>query len=126
MENLKARELRIGNIISRKGWLPTDNKFYETIVSHNDITACFISPETFKPIPLTEDIILKCGFSNAKQINKRYFKHDKISGGIYLGANYANYKYTNIIIDIVSLHQLQNLYFVLTNEELTILSNESL
>ena len=120
---MKASDLRIGNWI--EVFYGSGNKLYQQVdfISENLIECkpnlnIYGNTINYKPIPLTEEWLLKLGFSNLKQPNKRYFKHGKISGGLFLGANYCNYKYTNIIIDITSVHQLQNLYFAITGEEL--------
>ncbi len=106
---MKANELRIGNLVTDSIGIVEIGK--NAKIEFSDI---------YNPIKLTEDILLKCGFSNGKQINKKYFKHIGIPGGIFLGNNYANYKYTNIIIEINSLHQVQNFYFALTGNELNV------
>ena len=52
---IKANELRIGNlVINAKG--------ENIIVDNITIGICFGLPKTYKPIPLTEEILLKCGF----------------------------------------------------------------
>ena len=84
--------------------------------------------EAFQPIPLTEEIILKCSFSmkygtdpqeqnalkvfSLKNLEILKFELDKFfffSTG--KGLIHTNIKY---------LHQLQNLYFALTGQELEI------
>lgn len=75
-----------------------------------------------KPIQLTEEILVQCGFEknfewtysiSIKGTNKLvYYVGEK---GWSIGfKNYSDYSNLNY------LHQLQNLYFVLKNEELTI------
>lgn len=71
-----------------------------------------------KPIPLTEDILLICGFER--------FEFDNGQPNQYRLKNRLIVIRDNIFIDygsnvkIYSLHQLQNLIHALTNEELTI------
>lgn len=116
--SVNAKDLRIGNIINNyyKGYEVVSIGLLNHLEQFNPDT----HQQIYQPIPLTEDILLKCGFDNTKQSNKNYFKHPKISGGIFLGSNYSIYKYTNIIIELNWLHKLQNLYFALTGEELTV------
>ena len=63
------------------------------------------------PIPLTEEILLKCGFKIRKD-GKLY--HDTLS--LYEADFIFNIK-SGII---KNLHQLQNLYFALTGQELEV------
>ncbi len=126
---IQANELRIGNNILLLGevctiecisnlpkrkemyWIKT-KEFIDTKIIH------------FKPIPLTEEILLKCetrfnGIRHRAEIwiqgecfefivDKDKF-HLEFTGGE--GVSYSK--------PIYFLHQLQNLYFALTNEELT-------
>ena len=69
----------------------------------------------FEPIPLTEEILLKCGFE---------YDGDGIYGvdNVYYDFYFSK---TGVVVrglnnKIYHLHQLQNLYFALTGEELTI------
>ena len=85
----------------------------------------FVSQE-IKPIPLTEDWLLKFGFNGSKEefmfgnnnTHRLTFVND-ISGWqhriVSLSGNTAIYDAT-----IKHVHQMQNLYFALTGEELTI------
>lgn len=68
-----------------------------------------------EPIPLTEEILLKCGFEKVREYlhidNEIVIQKD--ANGYYSHINSGN-------IYINSLHQLQNLYFALTGEELQV------
>lgn len=82
----------------------------------------------WKPIHLTEEILLKCGFElDSKKVywqmkgcdlfleimqSKEWFSHK------HIGFNLSHRGVT--LIEINHLHQLQNLYFALTGEELEI------
>jgi hypothetical protein len=74
--------------------------------------------EEIEPIPITEDVLLEYGFKK----NERYC-YVNISSDLELmniGNKYFRACYSSAIIDpnIIYLHQLQNLYFALTNQEL--------
>lgn len=107
---IKANELRIGNLVNRQG--------SELIVNGCDIK--WFQEDSYnglEPIPLTEEILLKCGFKLAIDENI-YTLHDTIE---LTQTDYGNsfYFMGNFIkSDIKHLHQLQNLYFALTGEEL--------
>lgn len=72
--------------------------------------------EDIQPIPLTPEILLKCG---ARQLPHGYFigklkftyEHNELS-------EFVRFHYSGKIAYIQYLHQLQNLYFALTNTEL--------
>ena len=101
---MKAEELRMGNYIlyQKEHIIPCD------LI---DIELCEIDRD---PIPLTEEILLKCGFVKGKMSNVFYLGDFEI-----LLPTYFKYKDAHLI-KIKHLHQLQNLYFALTGEELII------
>lgn len=86
-----------------------DNEYKDTISQYN----CFIDP-----IPLTEDILLKCGFYVDKT-KAHIVAFD--NGGIF-GMNRINetFEFTSYATPILHLHELQNLYFAVTKKELQI------
>lgn len=112
---IQANELRIGNKI-----LYTHPEYESLIntVTVEDIEQCLIDNCGFNkihaPILLTEDILLKCGFNwigLGGMIKDNYFiRHEGcltmcMKSGVLLTA----------------VHQLQNLYFALTKQELEII-----
>lgn len=120
---MDAKELRIGN------WLYSNLTMQQFQVISEDIHEIFIDPHTTEPIPLTEEWLLKLGFAHkptnyserqAYDIgdNDRYFKVKQV-GDIY--NNWYFYRWEWVITsNIRYVHQLQNLYFALTGEELPI------
>lgn len=76
----------------------------------------------FTPIPLTEEILLKCGFEYVKEImayaceKHCYFF---IENGLIEFHPFCTND-SDCFLRIKHLHQLQNLYFALANEELSI------
>lgn len=139
---MEAKELRIGNYILNYEaepevsiyWkveeiqrLSNDKALNQTLgVTYRKGSCWTCDPE---PIPLTEEWLVKFGFVKDK-------KHDnccdlELENNFYLqGVGYgkSNIKYEVILTDsndneltlVKHVHQLQNLYFALTNEELTI------
>jgi hypothetical protein len=81
-----------------------------------------------KPIPLDEEWLLKFGFYKCSY-DFLFWEHPKLKSVDFAGINWADedfpeYQFLNVsinenIIQINYIHELQNLYFVLTNEELT-------
>jgi hypothetical protein len=118
---MKAQELRIGNLVSFYGTkdfitvINTDDKDFEFI---NTTSYSNISLEDLKPIPLTEEILLTCGFEkdedNIFKISKSIYLLD--SGFIQIALGYAPI----INIKCKYVHQLQNFYYSLYEQELNI------
>ncbi len=128
---MKAKELRIGNLVQFEGEFHTIASIGsdETIrlrcedsthrnYCHGTI-GCY-GMYSIDPIPLTEEWLLKFGFIS-NPYEDRYEKGlihvecDKTKGATYL--------WINNMPHIKHIHQLQNLYFAITGEELTIGGN---
>jgi hypothetical protein len=130
---LRANELRIGNLVNineetridNTNELPLINPLFKIeridedgeIIIYSEINNLHIhcDLESIQPIPLTEEWLLKFGFEKKKDV---YF----IKRGIRLYPIRDLYYRGEFPIkrDIIFIHQLQNLYFALMGEELTI------
>ena len=141
---IKANELRIGNWVSvdgksiqvesinedginqeiSSGWYGSwdteyEGRFYDW---HKD------ESRTVQPIPITEDILIKCGFEEIDGDKMfPYFQKritmvlDEYKFDISTrGDNEWRWIEGNVNVPFCYLHQLQNLYFSLTGEELKI------
>ena len=120
--NINFKELRLDNYIC------INNNLHPCRVK--EITMSSVVVESIKenyseptinsmnPIPLTEEWLLKFGFYKSET-----FKNSFIKKGvdIYIQDTAFWYDLLNNSIEIKSVHQLQNLFFALTNEELTIM-----
>lgn len=84
-----------------------ENKYYESY-------AQFI--KFINPIPLTEEWLVKFGFNNKG--NKYTIDNSRIICHLKIDIKVSGSKYR--LNHIKNVHQLQNLYFALTGEELTI------
>lgn len=123
---MQAQELRIGNYV----YLKSKNKIY-LISSGYDIDIGTDS-EDFDPISLTEDILLKCGFvvfdagiSKKFHIGINPIAHDYLFTLLWQkdinNEQLEGYPFfLNGFFTIKYLHQLQNLIFTLTGQELNI------
>ena len=128
---MKANELRIGNWVKYldeyKGLRP-DRLGKQILITADDINFLWeAEPEYIEPIPLTEEWLLKFGFEKHHQ--SFYDKTLCVQEVEYLWF-YNIYPLENSIIPLVNMsaqatghyikyvHQLQNLYFALTGEEL--------
>jgi hypothetical protein len=111
---MKANEFRIGNIVYVKGEVDelngiADNDYYSTDYGHG------VWDDDIEPIPLTEGWLLKLGF-------------EKLRDNLFVLNELLEFNANVICIDegrgliplnhIKHIHQLQNLYFALTGEEL--------
>ena len=130
---LSATELRIGNLVGIASSL-NFNIGKVTLISNNRIlleNKISNKNHKFIPIELTEEWLLRFGFEKAKHSHgydcyiKDGFDFDIVSHGRYwVLAIYTDESCTDSLYfahgRFEYVHQLQNLYFALTGEELTI------
>jgi hypothetical protein len=111
---MEAKELRIGNYVY-------DNyrEVYKLIVKSDFLNLDYrIEFDILKPIPLTEEILFKCGFEEDGQLfHNQIALYKNGVGGFNYNVNY--FEHENLE-EIEHLHQLQNLYCALTGTELEI------
>lgn len=130
---MKANELRLGNWVMGIGYMRVtelktelDNNF---ITASNKDVVYMDEEDSFQPIELTEEVLLKIGFVKENEINRMYNNRCVVS--YYIGNFYKElvievrrengfYKNNMVHYDIKYLHQLQNAYYLLTNEELEV------
>lgn len=112
---MKVAELRSGNWIT---FLDYPIKVGpKEIVGLSQIEAGGIHSDEMEPIPLTPEILEMAGFEVPDGYNDTVLYKDGIMIDFHLG----EYKLReNNRIKLKYLHQLQNLYFALTGEELEI------
>ena len=117
---METKELRIGNYVQSKSG-KTIYKITEISEHHLNLsngTDVFSNHgcEVY-PITLTIELLLKCGF----MWNDELLEFDGHDFRMYFKNWYIIYNQINSIkIKCIYLHQLQNLYFTLIGEELTI------
>lgn len=129
---MNANELRFGNYIYSLGQQSNDKgQFlkwvnYEVKVDLETLKNIFIENEDFKysPIPLTEEWMLRFGFEKSFTESGRLISYkNEIWLNFYkentfeIGGMIPNIP-INKPVKIKYVHQLQNLYFALTGEEL--------
>lgn len=124
---IHKQELRLGNMVMDK----ISGEWMEVFEISENITAHVINREKYPlpdgwqmaPIPLSEDILEKSGFEpyNDDGLWRCIGWESFTLQNRYLSDAGFNAKLWNedIMPVITSLHQLQNLYFALTGEELT-------
>ena len=121
---MKVNELRVGN------WFMGYHDPFKWILEHFDLLKQADLDEIIKePIPLSEDILLKCGFEMELSISTPTFickqRRDLIVQslpeiGSYIFRIKAGMGYPTFVRYVDYLHQLQNLFFAITGEELEV------
>jgi hypothetical protein len=128
---MEVKELRIGNyfIYNTDGCFPNNPEWESNTITvvrqikedgvgitHLKTTGIMVGGlELIKPIPLTEEWLIKFGF---KKINGCGYRKPNFKGSIW--TNPGTWRFNNFMVDVKHVHQLQNLYFALTKKELTI------
>lgn len=138
---IKANELRIGNIIEVEGEYITLSNLKENhfcwVIKVTEQGQKIYNPylpytdDRVKPTPLTEELLLKCGakylgFIDEFEDVKEYCLGNGITIDWHIHSDECSVFYNNSCVSYyddneIKLHQLQNLYFALTGEELEII-----
>jgi hypothetical protein len=111
---IKATELRIGNLILFDGKITHANSRNIAYINNSNRLKNRDSI-AFEPVKFTEEWLKKAGYK--KQNGYGYSNHN-IYGLILKNDTGFEFHYYGIIIRIDFVHELQNLYFALTGEEL--------
>jgi hypothetical protein len=117
---MKANELRIGNTIN---YVTLNNVKLVTVdaslIMELEPDSGAGSNRLYKPIPLTEEWLLKFGFEKVSGWD--YYK-GWIKDYVELECDCYGFDYVNNIDkEVKHVHQLQNLYFALTGKELELI-----
>jgi len=139
MSNI-AKELRIGNLVDLGNRIAKiiEIGHLSCVVADLEETQDTIEDyERIKPIPLTEEWLYKFGFADIDKHDHDYNTYTDSNHDYYLQSDVRRKdgKYTILdnsfddlrdftMIDISYVHQLQNMYFALTGEELTLNKNK--
>ena len=124
---MKANELRLKNLILHDGVAKEVIALADEDIVVKDFAG---KPDSFEPIELTEEWLVKFGFRpestwnkdemsfNISLNNKNAISINPYDCSFCVGAN--EWTEWTFPMDIFYVHQLQNLYFALTGEELTL------
>lgn len=123
---MQSSELRIGNYVNSKN----DGIIKITNISENSVAVsenhCYnhIPIHLIKPVKINKEWLLNHGFKK----HETYSLIDIKTGSLELMNIFEMYfrpyfKGKSINVDIEHVHQIQNLYFALTGEELTLKTN---
>lgn len=125
---MEAKELKLGNYVQEHSVRVEVNKqFFARLIKYpNEIN-------DYQPIPLTEEWLKKFGFEYYVEVDQwlhvkgidrfsdceiNYYKKSLTS--VYKWIDEKGYYIFDLKLKIKHVHQLQNLYFALTGDELTI------
>ena len=112
---MKKNEVRHGNLVIYGD--------YQTTIDEKDIIHFVWFSDKYEPIPLTDEWLLKFGLEKLDidlyKIDNEYFILF-FSETYYIADEDWQNKKRIIGKGLIYVHQLQNLYFALTGEELTI------
>lgn len=117
---IEAKDLRIGNLVN-KSLRSGNGRTIIDKIGPQDIVRCYenISHFIYTGIPITEEWLLKFGFHMSYGLTGKVFRL-----GLYFIIGYDGIYYIELgkgmNIEIKYVHQLQNLYFALTQTELII------
>ncbi|HET6255847.1 MAG TPA: hypothetical protein VFE32_17350 [Puia sp.] len=138
---INGRELRIGNIATVANLTGSVTSLTVCEDGDADITMSFspgydYSPEQLDPVPLSEEWLEKIGFETVEEnwepsvgdaVGKLFYNNMSVirqrdTGKFHLlldgGPDEHEYGFAGI--ELKAVHQLQNLYFALTGEELPV------
>ena len=127
---MEAKELRIGNYVRSKTCGVLKVEQIENFTSINDVNGKFLDLDYWTnscvPIPLDCELLVLFGFEYAGNLfDCNLYKKDKYVVSVIKGEfkfslkEDPKSKYVHLK-EIKHAHQLQNLYFALTGEELTL------
>lgn len=126
MKELKPQELRIWN------WIIHEARNYTVQVDEGTFTYLRMNPNFYQPIPLTEEWLLKFGFkkddSGVEPYHQDYcewYEREFPVIGTLIQSSDKQYVFdeNSDTLRIKYVHQLQNLYYALTGEELKPVDN---
>ncbi len=129
-----AEELRIGNLVLRAtGWDKNGVPFFsDNSYEVDSISSSFIGIHDFpefqgcneipikdlEPIPLTEEWLIKAGFEKDDYPNTFVLSIEYIYVELTVFKGVISFRTSDDNVVLKYVHQLQNLYFVLTDQEL--------
>lgn len=133
-QKIKAGDLRIGNLIDHSfngivkvnGIHPSLDKLHiDCVKEQGEGKKAWRDIKEFSPIPLTEEWLVRFGFEYDDEFEGNVYDSDLgvsigVSGDITYFMGNLETMWTDVLQETKYVNQLQNLYFALTGEELTL------
>src|SRR5690606_18175024 len=117
---MESKELRIGNWVYNETTRENIEVYPMMIPQLNRLDG---TNHNIKPIPLTEELLLKCGFVKTGVLTlsfENFLFEICLDGDDFVKQQYTLRINVCFVIKVKYLNQLQNLYFALTGQELEI------
>ena len=121
---MKANEVRLNNYVIY------DNKVYQidTIaevfptLNNDKFGIGVVDWNNIKPVPLTEEWLIKFRFVRINNFNRILFKKDGFDfvATKIKDAEGFHFRHMSLGIEVIHVHQLQNLFFAINQKELTL------
>jgi hypothetical protein len=123
---IEPTSLRLGNlamygvhIVPIRSIHVTDEDAWVYIELNGKLKNYCVDISEIEPIPLTEELLLRFGFVR----NKAWFMKDGFQLGYITDDKCFQFEYQTPfiewdIIDVIHVHQLQNLFYIIKNQEL--------
>jgi hypothetical protein len=114
---MEANELRIGN------WVNFEYKglnYGKLFIDKNYFSHYENKEYIYTPIPITEEWLLKFGFKYYQNVNGYTYRIDFRIHFVKFENGFTTYLDNTEWSEIQYVHELQNLYFALTQKELTL------
>jgi len=114
--------LRLGNYVMDEDSVVMITELTSKHANHSQAFNC--PYDDLEPIPLTPEILEKCGFEKNEDGDDGYYYDLSANGILFIEGDKKGY--CEVFLDMIEevrvryLHQLQNLYFSLTGQELNV------
>lgn len=123
---MKANELRIGNLVKVKGEIVKVEQITKKKIGYHkeprENVMHYARLCEVEPIDISKDVLRKIKLDFNKKCNDYYFYKDgRLVFGCYFSNDYCLVSFYHFMaIKRMQLHELQNMYYIITNEELEI------
>ena len=135
---MEVNELRIGNYVNIEGDVVKVKEIYEKSIHYTyGEYESYATEDFIQPIKLTEELLLNIGFKKNKYDWWKYFPDRENEISILMSGEYTTIEYANLfhcpedVTEVnygsklefprrIYLHELQNAYFLISNQEMEI------
>lgn len=127
---ISCNELRLGNRVLVNGNLQKVSQITGTTIftinadENNGPAASEHKPEQLQPVPMTNEVLKQCGFVFHDYFKFWQLKTTGIRSEMDIDRDFdvIDFMRRPIVKNLLSLHQLQNVYFILKGREMILLN----